>query len=35
LGCKRLVLSHIGREVLERIEEVTIECALDGLVLEV
>ena len=35
LGCKRLVLSHIGREVLERIEEVTIECAHDGLVLEV
>lgn len=35
LGCKRLVLSHIGREVLERIDEVTIECAQDGLVIEV
>ena len=35
LGCKRLVLSHIGREVLERIDEVTIECAHDGLILEV
>ena len=35
LGCKRLVLSHIGREVLERIDEVTIECAHDGLVLDV
>jgi ribonuclease BN (tRNA processing enzyme) len=35
LGCKRLLLSHIGREVLERIDEVTIECADDGLVLDV
>jgi ribonuclease BN (tRNA processing enzyme) len=35
LGCKRLVLSHIGREVLERMDEVTIECAHDGLVLDV
>lgn len=34
LGCKRLVLSHIGREVLERMNELTIECAHDGLVLE-
>jgi ribonuclease BN (tRNA processing enzyme) len=35
LGCKRLLLSHIGREVLERIEEVSLECAHDGLVIEV
>jgi ribonuclease BN (tRNA processing enzyme) len=35
LGCKQLVLSHIGREVLERLDEVTIECAHDGLVLDV
>jgi ribonuclease BN (tRNA processing enzyme) len=35
LGCKRLLLSHIGREVLERINEVAIECAHDGLVVEV
>jgi ribonuclease BN (tRNA processing enzyme) len=35
LGCKRLLLSHIGREVLERLKEVTIECAHDGLVVEV
>lgn len=34
LGCKRLVLSHVGREVIERIDEVKIECAYDGLVLE-
>jgi ribonuclease BN (tRNA processing enzyme) len=34
LGCKRLVLSHLGREVLERIDEVTIECAYDGLVID-
>ncbi len=35
LGCKRLILSHVGREVLERMDEITIECAHDGLVLEV
>ncbi|HJY82743.1 MAG TPA: MBL fold metallo-hydrolase [Candidatus Binatia bacterium] len=35
LGCKRLLLSHLGREVLERMHEVTIECASDGLVIEV
>ncbi len=35
LGCKQLVLSHIGREVLERLDEVTLTCAYDGLVLDV
>lgn len=35
MGCKRLVLSHTGREVLERMNEVTLECAHDGLVIEV
>ncbi|MGH7961593.1 MAG: MBL fold metallo-hydrolase [Candidatus Binatia bacterium] len=35
MGCKRLVLSHIGREVLERMNEVRLECAHDGLVVEV
>ena len=35
LGCKRLLLSHIGREVLERMHEVNLECASDGLVIEV
>ena len=35
LGCKRLLLSHIGREVLERMQEVTLACATDGLVIEV
>jgi hypothetical protein len=34
LGCKRLILSHIGREVLERMADVTIECAHDGLVID-
>lgn len=34
-GCKRLLLSHIGREVLERMDEVTLECAHDGLIVEV
>ncbi|MGE0825696.1 MAG: MBL fold metallo-hydrolase [Candidatus Binatia bacterium] len=35
LGCKRLLLSHLGREVLERMDEVTLECAYDGLVVEI
>ena len=34
MGCKHLLLSHIGREVLERMQEVTLECAHDGLVVE-
>ena len=35
LGCRRLLLSHIGREVLERLGEVSLECAHDGMVIEV
>jgi len=35
LGCKRLLLSHLGREVLERMNEVTLECAQDGLTIEI
>lgn len=35
LGCKQLLLSHIGREVLERMDEVTLACAHDGLIVEV
>ena len=34
LGCKRLLLSHLGREVLERLDEVSLECAYDGLVID-
>jgi len=33
-GAKRLVLTHLGQEVLNRQEEVQIETARDGLVLE-
>jgi len=33
-GCRRLVLTHIGREVLARRDEITEELASDGLVLE-
>jgi ribonuclease BN (tRNA processing enzyme) len=33
-GCKRMVLTHLGREVLARRDEVTIDLASDGLVLE-
>ncbi len=35
LGCRRLLLSHIGREVLERLDEVSLECAYDGMVVEI
>ena len=30
-GCRRLVLSHLGSEPLARLSELTIECASDGL----
>ena len=33
-GCKRLVLSHVGREVLARRAEVREEIASDGLTIE-
>jgi ribonuclease BN (tRNA processing enzyme) len=33
-GCRRLVLTHLGREVLERRDELEIELAWDGLVVE-
>lgn len=32
LGCRRLVLTHLGPEVLARLGEVDAECAADGLV---
>lgn len=35
LRAKRVVLSHLGREVLEKLDRVDLECADDGLVLEV
>jgi ribonuclease BN (tRNA processing enzyme) len=35
LGCKQLLLSHLGREVLARMDEVTLACAHDGLIVEV
>lgn len=34
LGCKRLLLSHLGSEVLDRQGEVSLECARDGMTLE-
>ena len=33
-GCRRLVLSHLGREVLARRDEIEEELAFDGLVVE-
>ena len=34
LGCKRLVLSHLGREPLAHLDELSLECARDGLVID-
>jgi ribonuclease BN (tRNA processing enzyme) len=31
LGCRRLVLSHLGREPLRHLGEITLECARDGM----
>ncbi len=31
LGCRRLVLSHLGSELLRRSEELKLECARDGM----
>jgi ribonuclease BN (tRNA processing enzyme) len=34
LGCRRLLLSHLGSEPLRRRSEITLECAEDGMVLD-
>ena len=34
LGCRRLVLSHLGSEPLRRLEELRLECARDGMTLD-
>ena len=34
-GCKRLVLTHFGRELLDRQASVTHECAVDGTVIDI
>ena len=33
-GCKRMVLTHLGREVLQHRDELTLELAHDGLVVD-
>jgi ribonuclease BN (tRNA processing enzyme) len=35
LGCERLVLTHMGEDVLARLGELDIETAADGLTIEV
>lgn len=35
LRARRVVLSHLGREVLDKLDRTEVECARDGLVLEV
>lgn len=34
-GCRRLLLTHLGGEMLSRLEEVNLPCAADGMVIEV
>ena len=34
LGCRRLVLTHLGREPLRHLGELTLECARDGMTLD-
>jgi ribonuclease BN (tRNA processing enzyme) len=34
LGCKRLVLSHLGREPIEHLGDIKLECARDGMTLD-
>jgi ribonuclease BN (tRNA processing enzyme) len=34
LGCKRLVLTHLGQETLDRLSELNLECGRDGLTIE-
>ena len=34
LGCRRLVLSHFGSEPLRHLDEITLECAWDGMTLD-
>jgi ribonuclease BN (tRNA processing enzyme) len=34
LGCRRLVLSHLGRVALSRCDEISVECARDGLTID-
>ncbi len=34
LGCKRMLLTHLSQEMLERIPELEIECAEDGQILK-
>ena len=34
LGCSRIVLTHLGEEVLARQSSVTLECATDGMTIE-
>ena len=34
LGCHRLVLTHLGSEPLRHLEELSLECARDGMILD-
>jgi len=34
LGCRRLVLTHLGSEPLHRLADITLECARDGMTID-
>ena len=31
LGCRRVLLTHLGSEPLRRLDDITLECAQDGM----
>jgi ribonuclease BN (tRNA processing enzyme) len=35
LGCRRLVITHLGPDMLDRVDDLDVEAAADGMVLEV
>ena len=35
LGCRRLVITHLGRDMLDRVDELDVEAAEDGMVIEI
>jgi ribonuclease BN (tRNA processing enzyme) len=35
LGCRRLVITHLGEEMLGRVDELDVEAAADGMTVEV
>jgi len=34
IGCRRLVLTHLGRETLDHLADISLECARDGMTID-